>query len=128
MKWKREFRLNRRDVGLIIIVLTVSLAGFILMFTQTGHGARLEITVDGRVFGIYDLSEDQTIQIGKNNICRIEDGAAWMDWADCPDQLCVHQKKISKANETVVCLPNRVTLTVIGGSEKDTDQPDIVAS
>lgn len=119
-------RLNRRDILLIILVLIAALAGFILEFTQTGRGAQLQISVNGEVLGVYDLDTDQTIEIGDGNICRIEDGSAWMEWADCPDQLCVHHAHISRANETIVCLPNRVTLTVIGG-EKDSEIDTIVS-
>ena len=102
--------MNRRDAAL----------------TQTGQGAQVEIAVNGEVYGIYDLDTDQTIEIGEKNICRIENGAAWMEWADCPDQLCVHHSKISRNNETVVCLPNRVTLTILGG--EDEGQPDTIVS
>ena len=32
--------------------------------------------------------------------------------ADCPDQLLLHQKAISKDKESIICLPNRVVVTV----------------
>lgn len=122
-KRRKEHRLNRRDKGLVAAVLIAALACFVPELTQTGRGAQLEISVDGEVFGRYDLNKDQTITIGEGNRCRIEDGTARMEWADCPDQLCVHHSRISRTNETVVCLPNRVTLTVLGddeGAEVDT--------
>lgn len=126
MERKQELRMNRRDIVLVTLILLAALAGFFLMAAGTGGGTRLEITVDGEVFGVYDLSENQTVKIGETNICRIENGTAWMEQADCPDQLCVHQKKISKAGETIVCLPNRVTLTVLG--RRGSDQPDVIVS
>ena len=85
--------MNRRDAALVVLVLIAALAGFALMLTQTGQGAQVEIAVNGEVYGIYDLDTDQTIEIGEKNICRIENGAAWMEWADCPDQLCVHRQQ-----------------------------------
>ena len=118
--------MNRRDAALVVLVLIAALAGFALMLTQTGQGAQVEIAVNGEVYGIYDLDTDQTTEIGVKNICRIVNGAAWMEWADCPDQLCVHHSKISRNNETVVCLPNRVTLTILGG--EDEGQPDTIVS
>lgn len=118
---RRERRMNRRDIALVVFVLAAALAGFALELTWSDSGARLQISVEGEVFGVYDLGRDQTIKIGDGNICRIEDGSAWMEWADCPDQLCVHHAHISCANETVVCLPNRVTLTVLGGEDSEVD-------
>lgn len=41
--------------------------------------------------------------------------------ADCPDQLCVHQQAISKKNQTIVCLPNKVVAEVTGNTKKDYD-------
>ena len=38
--------------------------------------------------------------------------------ADCPDQLCVKQKAVSKNKESIICLPNKV---VIEG--KDSAEP-----
>lgn len=112
-----EKRMNRRDIALVILILVASLVGFVLEFIQTGHGAQLQISVNGEVFGVYDLNTDRTVEIGDGNICRIENGSAWMEWADCPDQLCVHHARISRDNEAIVCLPNRVTLTVTDADE-----------
>ena len=33
--------------------------------------------------------------------------------ADCPDKLCVRQGKIHRNGETITCLPNKLTVTVI---------------
>ena len=81
---RRERRMNRRDIALVVFVLAAALAGFALELTWSDSGARLQISVEGEVFGVYDLGRDQTIKIGDGNICRIEDGSAWMEWAACP--------------------------------------------
>ena len=51
----------------------------------------------------------------------IEEGVAHMEEATCPDHLCMEQKSISKDKETIVCLPNKVTVTVIGGESGELD-------
>ena len=47
--------------------------------------------------------------------------AAKMEWADCPDQLCVHQKAISRTGESIICLPNQVVVSVQGSKEGKLD-------
>jgi hypothetical protein len=84
------------------------------------------VTVDGQAYGTYPLSGEQTIAIcdsdGKEtNTLVIRDGKADMTEANCPDKLCVHQKAISVEKENIVCLPNRVVVTVTGDEEDGLD-------
>ena len=44
-----------------------------------------------------------------------------MESADCPDQICVRQKAISKEGESIICLPNKVVVSIVGGEEKELD-------
>ncbi len=41
--------------------------------------------------------------------------------ADCPDQLCVNQKPVSKNHESIICLPNRVVVEVESKEESEYD-------
>ena len=65
------------------------------------------------------LQEEQTIEINDSNLCRIQDGEVNMTEADCPDKLCMHQGPISISGETIVCLPNKVVIEIVGKDEKD---------
>ena len=44
-----------------------------------------------------------------------------MTSADCPDHLCVKQKAISKEGESIICLPNKVVVTVKSDMKSDID-------
>ncbi len=75
------------------------------------------VTRDGETYGTYSLSKDQTISIKDGNgyvtnTLVIRNRKAYMESADCPDKLCVRQKSISLVHETIVCLPNKVVVTV----------------
>jgi len=87
-------------------------------------GSNIVITVDGKEYGTYSLLEEQTIIIGEGetvNIIEIKGGKAYMKEASCPDQLCVEQNKISFDKEAIICLPNKVVITVISDVESDVD-------
>ena len=47
-----------------------------------------------------------------------------MEKATCPDGICVSHTPIFRDGESIVCLPQRVVITVV--SNNDTDTPDIV--
>lgn len=122
-------KMKKRDIGLIGIVLLIA---FLCWFIPCVRGqftyekAQLRITVNGEEYGVYSLEEDRVIRIGDTNVCEIKDGYVTMTEADCPDHLCMKQKRISKTGGTIVCLPNRVVLEII--SRESSEGPDVVAS
>lgn len=113
--------MKKRDYILIgCIVLLAVVSG--CFFWLTGKDAQQAVvTVDGEVYGTYPLTEDQQIMIKGGNCLEIQDGHAKMEWADCPDQLCVHQKAISRTGESIICLPNQVVVSVSGEAESELD-------
>ena len=62
---------------------------------------------------------------GEFNRLVIRDGKAFMETATCPDGICVSHRPISRVGESIVCLPHRVIVKVIG--EGGGEEPDIVA-
>ncbi len=109
----------RNDIILFSAILLVAAIVFLLISFFASDGSILEISIDGKVQGYYSLYENQTVELGTNTFV-IEDGFANMISATCPDGLCVLQRKISNVGESIVCLPNRVILTIVGDSEIDT--------
>ena len=116
-------RFGKNDILFIGGILGAAL--LFLLFVLVFHGEKgacVEITVDGKLYGTYDLLKDQEIPIKIDdkvtNVLTIDNGQAKMTEADCPDHLCMHQKAISKENETIVCLPNQVVVKVTGTNEK----------
>lgn len=122
---RRRFGKNDRIfIGILAVVCVLVFFAFRML--QGPGGSSVTVTRDGEVFGTYSLSQDQRIEItdeeGKvTNVLVIEDGKASMTEADCPDKLCVHQKAISAENENIVCLPNRIVVTVTDSTEDGFD-------
>ena len=108
MNWKKK------DAVLILTVLLIAGAAFGVHEFAGGDGAdTVTVKVDGK---------DQKIRInGGTNILTIKNGKAKMTDADCPDQLCVHQKAASKNHESIICLPNKVVVEVDGSEESEFD-------
>lgn len=120
--------LQRKDRILIIaIIITAALSAALTAWMRSSTGEILRITIDGELYGEYRLSESQTITIdqalGHNEIV-IENHTAYMKEADCPDGYCMDYKPISRGNETIICLPHKLVVEVIGAS--DGQQPDVI--
>ena len=98
---------------------------FIFRPADAGEQSMVRITVNGQVYGEYPLDEDLEIPIHDTNICVIENGTVYMKSAYCPDQICVKTKPIHNRAASIICLPNKVSVEIVGGSA-DTEEPDAI--
>lgn len=124
--------MKKKDLILIFSVLVLA-AAFWLVPRAVGlfgnsKEQKLRITVSGEEYGSYSLEEDQVIKVGDTNVCEIKDKKVSMISADCPDQLCIHQRTIQLQGETIVCLPNKVVLEITGTRQTDQEALDGVVN
>lgn len=106
-----------------VLIAGIMIVAFFLLFVNGNRpkGQKIQISVDGTVVGVYELDQNREIPIGEHNVLIVKDGKADMTLADCPDQLCVKQNAISKSGETIICLPNKVVVTILGNRKSDVD-------
>lgn len=126
-KTNAKNRKIRNDIIFIgaIIFLCVFVGLAFYFFRADGDSVR--VSVDGKFYGEFALVEDRAVEIisdGGYNILVIQDGQAHVESASCPDGICAAHKPISRDGESIVCLPNKVVITVNVG---DDDAPDIIA-
>lgn len=121
---------KRNDLLLIGIFLAAALAVlFFQNFFMQEKGDFVTVTQDGEVIGQYSLWENRTIPLEKEhgyNLLVIENGSAKMAEADCPDKLCVKQRRISRSGESLICLPHKLIVTVDRKGQKETSGVDSV--
>lgn len=119
----REF--GKKDIVFLAVLFVLGIALTVGIYCFSASGSEIRITVDGRLYGTYNLEKNQEISIELDgeiaNVVVIEDGEAYMKDADCPDQLCIHQGAISRDKQTIICLPNKVVVEVVGGKEQTYD-------
>ncbi|MCI8320144.1 MAG: NusG domain II-containing protein [Dorea sp.] len=120
---KEKLHLQKKDWFLIALILFVAGLAFFLHEFIGGKGAGcVTVKVEGEIQGVYSLSEDREIEInGGTNTLKIRNGIADMTKADCPDKLCVNQKAVSKNGESIICLPNKVVVTVDSSENSEFD-------
>lgn len=107
--------MKKRDFILIGVILLVAAILFLSFWFTRKDGAYVTVRVDGEVVARYGLDEDGEYALGGGtNVLKIEDGKAFMIYADCPDHVCISRGQISKSGETITCLPNKLTVTVGG--------------
>ena len=118
-------RFGKNDVIFISFLAVFCIAVCVWVYKGGAvEGSNIKITVDGKEYGTYSLFQEQTITIGEGetlNIIEIKGGKAYMKDASCPDKLCMDQNEISFDKESIICLPNKVVITVISDVESDLD-------
>ncbi|EFE14662.1 hypothetical protein CLOM621_05493 [Clostridium sp. M62/1] len=110
---------KKRDLLLLAVLLAAAALLFAGREFFAGRPAvMVSVSVDGTEIMTLDLNRNDDIVIesgnGQTNHLIIEDGKAFLTEASCPDKLCVRQGAISETGQSIVCLPNRVIVTIVG--------------
>ncbi len=118
--------LKKGDIIAFCAVLTAGIALLLIFNFASKSGSYAEISVNGEIYETLDLNKDFRCEIknesGKiTNVAVVADGAVHMEYADCPDQICVKHAEISKSGSSIVCLPNRVVITVRSDESSQSD-------
>lgn len=118
-----EIRMKKGDIVIVILAFIIAAIALFAAGRQK-NGEYAIVTANGKKTQ-YPLSENLTLQLetgndGKNTVV-IYDHEVYMKEASCPDQICVHHKKISKNGESIICLPNEVYIEIKSKNEKETD-------
>ena len=123
--------LRKADFLLFFIFIAVAALIAAVPLVRSSDGApRVRIIAQGELAGIYPLDIDNEIEIerdGHRNVVVIKDNTVHMDYSDCKNQVCVNTGKISKAGETIVCLPNYVIVEIVSSEEGGEDDEAIDA-
>ena len=109
---------------LCVILALLLLAGGLSLALRLGReeGGFAVVRVDGKETERHALAVDGVFPLnGGSNILVIAGGQAWLSEANCPDLLCVRQGKIRYTGQSIICLPNRLTVTVEGGESDGVD-------
>lgn len=110
---------KRGDIYLIGGCLLAALICCGLWLGLRRDGAAVVVEQDGKETARYALDENRTVRIkgqGGYNLLVIEGGEAWLLEADCPNLLCVKTGKIRYAGQSIVCLPHKVAVRIVGGA------------
>lgn len=123
-------KLKRGDILLIVLLLT---AGVGWLGVQYWDGMReveagqlsASISVDGEFYRSVSLDgEDEEVDIQTeygHNILKKYDGGIQMIYADCPKKISMAMGFISRPNQTIICVPNRVFVEIVGSPSPDID-------
>lgn len=117
-----------------ILIFSVFAAAFLMtaafLIPRGNDGAAFTvIEQDGKEILRLPLDSEESVRIPcaeGYNVVTVKGGSVAVTQADCRDQVCVRQGKISALRETIVCLPHRLAVHLEGVA--DGTGPDAVTN
>ena len=106
-------------VVLAVLLLALGLAAGPYFAARSAGELTICIAIDGETVERCALStyEGGTYKSrGYTLTVAAENGAVRVSESDCPNQDCVHSGAISRAGQSIVCLPARVAVTLEGAA------------
>lgn len=127
---EKKKSLGKREIVLLGAVLAVALVFYLVnQIRYSAPAAFVEISIvdensNRTVLEKFPLTENLEYTIttepmnaeepdGINQLV-IQDGKAWISEANCPNHDCVKKGKISQNGEMLVCIPHRLTVSIVG--------------
>jgi len=104
-----------------ILLIAIAIAALPLAYQQLWgpnyRGTEVDILVTGQENQRHSLLRNQTLTVnGKlgDSVIRIKNGKAAFIDSPCSNKQCIHSGWLDRNGDTTACLPNRITLSVIG--------------
>jgi len=114
-------RLGLKPMDLVLIIVLAGVCPAWWAYSLTGRGDSLQVMIygsSGAVMAV-PLDNDRDVAVSGplgRSIVRIQSGKVSMLWSPCAEKTCIHMGRIGHPGEGIVCLPNRVSVSIGSGS------------
>ena len=108
-------KFGKKDIISIAVIIAASVIAAFIAFTTSHEGSTMVITVSGEEYGRYPIDTDRviTVDTGSGIIeITINNGEAYVSYADCPQGICAHHKPVSRSGESIICVPHEVVISI----------------
>lgn len=115
------------DMLIALAALAVILSVSLTVYAADSPAAVVQVRVEDRVW-VYDLKQDRTVSIpgplGETEMV-IRDGKVHVHSSPCRGKICIAAGEISRPKEWIICLPNRVFITIQGFETAEGEVDDV---
>jgi|TARA_B110000977_G_scaffold102944_1_gene134468 hypothetical protein len=102
---------------LVMIVSTIVVIFLFKTLWSNAPASQLMIRQGNKVVGTYDLNQNRELHLhgplGESHISIVQ-GKVRFKQSPCTNQYCVHQGWLKLAGQVAICLPNQISLQLIG--------------
>lgn len=120
MRWNMTRKFSNKLLLGDWLVIIASVFAIILMFQvfwTFEHASKLKIRQGNQIIGTYDLNQTRDLHIHGilgDSLITISQGKVRFKQSPCNNQYCVHQGWLNRAGQVAICIPNQISLQLIG--------------
>lgn len=114
--------MNKSDIKLIVMLFLVIIGIFAFINITKEKGTIAEVYYEDRLITSIDLSIDKEYVVDgelgdvvlevKNNMIRVKE-------ENSPEHICSKEGFIGDSSRTLICLPNKIIIKIVGESDID---------
>ena len=114
------FKFNHKPLIGDWLVIAASIIAVIFMFQQFWSiepANKLKIRQGDKIIGVYDLNQSRNLRIHGvlgDSLISIMQGKVRFKQSPCHNQYCVHQGWLSHSGQVAICIPNQISLQLLG--------------
>lgn len=107
-------------MGDVLVALLITAFGVYFLWTQLGgdrSATKAVVSMGGVMVTSFYLDKDSRIDLnefGADMVLQVKNGRVRVASSDCAQQLCVRHGWIDRPKEALLCLPNHVTVELVG--------------
>lgn len=117
-KYLNLIKYKKNDLLAILILFLLSTLIFYFSTSKVSNFLIVYIKYKNNVYR-FPLNEDRIVNLKNGNIViEIKSNRVRVKKSDCPEKICVLTGWISKPNQIIVCIPNKLIVKIIGRKVK----------
>lgn len=121
LSWLKSLKTIRNDLligdGLIMVAGILLVIYLFATLWSNEHAAKVQVRLGDKIYATYSLNQQRKVlihgAIGHAEI-YIDQGKVRFSHSPCHNQYCVRQGWLARAGQAAVCLPNQISLELIG--------------
>ena len=109
--------LTTADRLLIVLLIVLGASSLFIVSLFQAQGETVQIFQNNEIKFQFNLNEEKRFVIENQSgfiQIFIEDKKVWVNDSSCSAKICKKMGKISKTGQTIVCVPNKIFIQIVG--------------
>lgn len=119
---KSQKFITKTDIIIILAVLLLSIFVMLFFLSSDVENPQYNIYLENQLIKTGDLSVDGTFTVEASDggyvVFVVENREIYAVEATCSDSLCILQGGASSSSDKIICLPNKISVEIVGGTSR----------